>query len=66
MGRCHPDTSGFDGPWTYTPYKFNNLYFKFLLEKKWTVRDWKGNKQYEDPSKSLMMLPSDIALVQDK
>ena len=40
LGRCHPDSSGFDGPWTYTPYKFNNLYFKFLLDKKWTVRDW--------------------------
>jgi len=35
MGRCHPDRSGFKGPWTNAPTTFSNLYFKELLEKKW-------------------------------
>ena len=38
MGRCHKDRSGFDGPWTSNPYKFDNEYFKNLLEKKWTLK----------------------------
>ncbi|KAH0445880.1 hypothetical protein IEQ34_025286 [Dendrobium chrysotoxum] len=37
MGRCHPDRSGFKGPWTNAPTAFSNLYFKELLEKKWYI-----------------------------
>jgi len=42
-----------------------------MLEEKWTVKTtheghkWNGPKQYEDKSKKLMMLPSDLALVAD-
>merc|ERR1711916_309822 len=32
----------------------------------WTVRKWKGPMQYEDESKQLMMLPSDMALLKDE
>jgi cytochrome c peroxidase len=67
LGRCHPNFSGFDGPWTFSPTTFTNDFFKLLLDEKWTVRKWDGPKQYQDEgSKSLMMLPTDIALVQDK
>jgi len=66
MGRCHPDRSGFKGPWTNAPTTFSNLYFKELLEKKWTKKKWAGPLQYEDPSKELMMLPTDMALIGDK
>lgn len=27
-GRCHPDRSGFVGPWTNAPTTFSNLYFQ--------------------------------------
>ncbi|ODQ63636.1 heme peroxidase [Nadsonia fulvescens var. elongata DSM 6958] len=67
VGRCHTDRSGFDGPWTFSPTVFTNDFYKLLLNEKWEERNWDGPKQYEDVStKSLMMLPSDYALIQDK
>ena len=43
-----------------------NDYFRLLLEEKWGWKSWNGPKQYEDKTtKSLMMLPTDYALVQD-
>lgn len=67
LGRCHPQYSGFDGPWTFSPTYFTNDFFKLLVDEKWHVRKWDGPKQYEDDkTKSLMMLPADYALVQDK
>jgi len=71
VGRCHTDRSGFWGPWTYAENGFSNDYFKFLLEKKWTEKKthngqkWTGPKQYEADGGALMMLPSDLALIQD-
>jgi len=65
LGRCHTTASGYDGPWTPTPTMFNNLYFSLLDSVKWTPRDWKGPFQYEDEGKSLMMLPTDLVLIQD-
>jgi ankyrin repeat protein len=32
----------------------------------WTVREWDGPLQYTDPSGTLMMLPTDLALIQDE
>jgi cytochrome c peroxidase len=66
LGRCHPDASGYSGPWTPTPYTLNNGYFNLLLSVPWTIKEWNGPMQFEDPSGKLMMLPSDLALVQDK
>ncbi|KAI9019108.1 heme peroxidase [Hyaloraphidium curvatum] len=65
LGRCHTDRSGYDGPWTFTPTKFSNQYFIQLKENVWTKKNWSGPEQYEDPSGSLMMLPTDLALIQD-
>jgi len=66
LGRCHTDRSGFDGPWTFSPTVLTNDYFRLLLEEKWGWRSWNGPKQYQDSSsKSLMMLPTDIALIKD-
>ena len=65
LGRCHKSRSGFDGPWTADPLKFDNTYFTFLLEKEWTPRKWDGPLQYEDPSGKYMMLPTDVALKTD-
>jgi cytochrome c peroxidase len=67
LGRCHPDRSGFDGPWTFSPITFTNDFYNLLLDEKWQWKKWNGPKQYEDKkTKSLMMLPTDMALVQDK
>jgi cytochrome c peroxidase len=65
LGRCHTDRSGFTGPWTRSPTTFSNNYFQLLLNTKWTEKKWEGPKQFEDPTGELMMLPSDLALVED-
>lgn len=44
-----------------------NDYYKLLIEEKWSWRKWQGPKQFEDTkTKSLMMLPTDMALIKDK
>ncbi|KAI6786027.1 uncharacterized protein J7T54_006366 [Emericellopsis cladophorae] len=67
LGRCHTDRSGFEGPWTFSPTILTNDYYRLLVEEKWQWKKWNGPKQYEDKTtKSLMMLPTDMVLVQDK
>lgn len=65
-GSCHERRSGYDGPWTSCPTKFDNEYFVNLLNLKWTKRHWEGPLQYTDPTGTLMMLPTDMALVEDE
>ncbi|KAI8903312.1 heme peroxidase [Gorgonomyces haynaldii] len=65
LGRCHTDRSGYSGPWTYTPTRFSNQYFKLLKEINWQKKKWDGPEQYVDPDDELMMLPSDMALLWD-
>ena len=65
VGRCHAVRSGFDGAWTSNPLEFDNSYFKNLLEIEWKPKDWDGNFQYTDPTDTLVMLPTDIALIED-
>ncbi|CAN6680487.1 unnamed protein product [Malus baccata var. baccata] len=50
LGRAHPERSGFEGPWTNEPLKFDNSYFTELL---------KGE------SEGLLKLPTDKALLDD-
>ena len=66
LGRCHKVRSGFDGPWTSNPLKFDAEYFRNLMTKDWVPRDWDGPLQYTDKeSQTLTMLPSDLALKED-
>lgn len=71
LGRCHTESSGYWGPWTRAPTTISNEYFRLLLEETWTPKKthngqpWTGPDQFEDPTGELMMLPSDIVLVQD-
>jgi len=65
LGRCHTDASGYDGPWTKSPTMFSNDFFRELLDEKWVKRDWKGPLQYRDDKNELMMLPADLALLED-
>ena len=41
------------------------VYFTLLETVDWKQRDWSGPFQYEDGSKKLMMLPTDLALIKD-
>eukprot|EP00824_Muranothrix_gubernata_P002992 TRINITY_DN13675_c0_g1_i1.p1 TRINITY_DN13675_c0_g1~~TRINITY_DN13675_c0_g1_i1.p1 ORF type:complete len:366 (+),score=76.71 TRINITY_DN13675_c0_g1_i1:73-1098(+) len=67
LGRCHTNRSGYEGPWTHAPTTFSNEFFEELLHNKWTERKWKGPVQFENaPSKELVMLPTDMALLHDK
>ncbi|GAB7352006.1 hypothetical protein MBLNU459_g2525t1 [Dothideomycetes sp. NU459] len=67
LGRCHTDRSGFEGPWTFSPITLTNDYYKLLMEEKWSYRKWDGPKQFQDvKTKTLMMLPTDMALIKDK
>ncbi|CAN4078709.1 unnamed protein product [Withania somnifera] len=50
LGRAHPERSGFAGPWTKEPLKFDNSYFVELLK---------------EDSEDLLKLPTDKALVED-
>ena len=50
LGRAHPERSGFDGPWTKEPLKFDNSYFVELLQGE---------------TEGLLKLPTDIALLDD-
>lgn len=65
LGRCHPDASGYSGPWTPTPTLLTNSYYSLLLNLPWTPKQWDGPAQFEDPSGKLMMLPSDLLLRDD-
>jgi len=66
LGRCHPNASGYDGPWTPAPLTFNNYYYSLLLNDTWmpTTVSKTGNKQFNNKD-GLMMLPSDMALLED-
>jgi hypothetical protein len=66
LGRCHVVRSGYDGPWTRNPLKFDNQYFKNLMGLEWKVKKWDGPLQYVDVlTEELMMLPTDMALRTD-
>jgi len=65
LGRCHPDASGYSGPWTPSPTKLTTGYYNLLLAVPWTIKKWDGPMQFEDPTGKLMMLPSDLVLIQD-
>jgi len=72
LGACHTARSGYWGPWTRAPTTISNEYYRELMENVWTIKEthkggpWNGPTQFEDPTGDLMMLPSDIVLIQDK
>jgi len=67
LGRAHTDRSGYEGPWDFSPTVFTNEFFKLLVDEKWNQRKWNGPTQFTDKTTStLMMLPTDIALIKDK
>lgn len=39
FGRCHPQISGYAGPWQSNPGYFNNVYCKKLISEDWKIVD---------------------------
>jgi cytochrome c peroxidase len=74
LGRCHGTASGYIGPWSFTPTTFNNQYYVLLKGLVWKPateviqppQEPPPKFQYADPSGKLMMLPSDIVLLEDE
>lgn len=79
LGRCHPDRSGFQGPWVVSPTRFSNQYYKLLLKLNWSKKElpaaskergaawqWVARAPGADEDdEELMMLPTDHALIED-
>jgi len=66
LGRCHPGNSGWDGPWTRAPTTFSNELYRELLENTWHMKKWNGPPTFTDPTEEIIMLPADMALINDK
>ena len=73
LGHCHRTLSGYDGQWTHRPLHFTSDFFRLLSRETWRPRRWDGPLQYENVragvdgrvvSGGLMMLPSDLALLE--
>jgi hypothetical protein len=47
LGRCHKVRSGFDGAWTQNPLKFDNSYFKNLMDMEWKPREVRLRLRYK-------------------
>jgi len=66
LGYCHADRSGFEGPWTAEPHKFDNAYYKDIVSKKWVPnKSSKGCPQLKngsDEKDKTMMLTTDVCL----
>lgn len=66
LGRTHLKNSGYDGPWGAASNNFTNEFYMNLLNEEWTLnKNAANNEQYDSP-KGYMMLPTDMALIQDK
>ncbi|KAG7862954.1 hypothetical protein KL939_000273 [Ogataea angusta] len=67
LGGCHVKFSGFDGSWTSNPVKFDNEFFRVLLEDTWNFEKvpLTGMPQYYNSDHSLMMLITDIELIKN-
>jgi len=58
-------TSGFEGAWTATPFQWSNGFFHQLINDNYTLIDNNGNPQWENNNNGLLMLTTDLALVND-
>jgi len=66
VGKMHLDRSGFDGPWTEDPLKFDNTYFTELLAKKYEEeKTEKGCPQLRHKDSGTVMLISDMCLLEE-
>lgn len=78
LGRCHGDRSGFEGKWVNNPVRFSNAYFKLLKGNEWKTKTLENGlvqfvyveevdgEEEEAEGEELMMLPTDMALLEDE
>jgi len=68
LGRCHPESSGYEGPWVDNPIKFSNEYFEELFENDWEEKtiESTGKRQWKDEGDELMMLRTDMMMIWDE
>lgn len=67
VGRCHKRFSGWEGKWTAHPTRFDNEFYKVLVQDQWDLGrvPETDREQYYNHDKSLMMLNTDLELVRD-
>eukprot|EP01012_Entosiphon_sulcatum_P034493 TRINITY_DN4375_c0_g1_i1.p1 TRINITY_DN4375_c0_g1~~TRINITY_DN4375_c0_g1_i1.p1 ORF type:complete len:568 (-),score=70.62 TRINITY_DN4375_c0_g1_i1:28-1656(-) len=66
VGHLHWNNSGWQGPWTWNPLRFDNSFFKLLRGVNWTrVDQSNGQTAFKDPTDTLVMIPTDVALLTD-
>lgn len=70
LGRCHTDRSGFESKWVHSPTRFSNQYFRLLMRLDWRPTALENgvlrfSHVNEDLGEELMMLPTDMALLND-
>ncbi|RCH86202.1 heme peroxidase [Rhizopus stolonifer] len=68
LGRCHPERSGFEGPWQEAPTVFSNEYYKAISTRTWVKKELPhGGWQWVDKNNTdVMMLPAEISMYNDK
>lgn len=44
IGRCHPEASGYWGPWNFSETVFSNQYFVLMTSEKWTLKQTHNGK----------------------
>ncbi|KAL1514916.1 hypothetical protein AB1Y20_003996 [Prymnesium parvum] len=62
VGHCHPQFSGFNGPWTVNTLSFDNQYYKDLVGKHWAPD---GNVLKSSSNDGTIMLDADLELATD-
>lgn len=70
LGEAHRAISGHEGQWTRNKGTFNNEYFRNLVNETWTETTTSRNgntvpRQFRNTDNTLMMLPTDMFLIQD-
>ncbi|SCV03529.1 LANO_0G04676g1_1 [Lachancea nothofagi CBS 11611] len=65
LGKTHYKNSGFEGPWGAATNVFSNEYYVNLLNEHWKLNKNEAGQMQYDSDKGYMMLPTDMALIQD-
>ncbi|GMM34801.1 hypothetical protein DASC09_021260 [Saccharomycopsis crataegensis] len=68
LGRTHKKYSGWEGKWTDDPIKFDNEFYKVLLDNNWewrTVPETGKYQYFQQGNNDIMMLQTDMEMIKD-